>query len=141
MQKSERHSVILDLISGRIIRRQDELAQELRAKGFDVTQASISRDLDELGIVKANGRYAKPELGSTGLNPLGVSAVETAGENLIVVLCSSGLASAAAVKIDAEGMKEIVGTIAGDDTIFIAVKDKHDQKATVKKVKLLFTTD
>jgi transcriptional regulator of arginine metabolism len=93
-----------------------------------------------LGVVKTNGRYARPELGSPSQNPLGVSAVETAGENLIVVRCSSGLASAAAVRIDAEGMKEIVGTIAGDDTIFVAVKDKHDQKAIVKKVKLLFTT-
>lgn len=138
MQKSERQKLILELISSRPIGRQDELAGHLRDAGLEVTQASISRDLDELGIVKRNGKYARVELEATESNPLGVSGVETAGDNLVVVRCSSGLASAAAVRIDSEGISQIVGTIAGDDTIFVAVKDRHDQKLVVKKIRLLF---
>ena len=138
MQKSERHNLILDLVSDRPIGRQAELARELRNRGFDVTQASISRDLDELGVVKVNGQYARAELGTADPNLFGVKAVEPAGDNLIVVRCSSGLASAAAVRIDGEKMKGIVGTIAGDDTIFVAVADRHGQKVVMKNIRLLF---
>ena len=138
MQKSERHNLILELVSDRPIRRQSELARELRNRGFDVTQASISRDLDELGIVKMNGQYARAELGTPDSNLFGVKALDPAGDNLIVVRCSSGLASAAAVRIDGEDIKGIVGTIAGDDTIFVAVADRHDQKIVMKNIRLLF---
>lgn len=138
MQKSERHNLILDLLSDRPITRQAELARELRDRGFDVTQASVSRDLDELGVLKVNGQYARAELGTADSNLFGVKAVEPAGDNLIVVRCSSGLASGAAVRIDGENIKGIVGTIAGDDTIFVAVADKHDQKIVMKNIRLLF---
>lgn len=138
MQKSERHNLILDLVSDRPIRRQSELARELRNRGFEVTQASISRDLDELGIVKVNGQYSRAELGTADSNLFGVKALDPAGDNLIVVRCSSGLASAAAVRIDGEEIKGIVGTIAGDDTIFVAVADRHDQKIVMKNIRLLF---
>jgi transcriptional regulator of arginine metabolism len=137
MQKSERQKLILELISDRTIARQDELAGELRQRGFEVTQASVSRDLDELGVVKVNGRYARAELDRDGANPLGISSIETAGENLIVIRCLAGLASAAAVRIDAERIEEIVGTIAGDDTIFVAVRDKRDQRSAQKSIRSL----
>ena len=140
MQKSERHNLILDLIAKRKISRQDEITQELGKRGIDVTQASISRDLDELGVVKLNGRYARVELGVTESNTLGISSIDTAGDNLIVVRCRSGLASAAAVRIDADGIREIVGTIAGDDTIFVAVRDRHDQKLVIKRLRSLWAT-
>jgi transcriptional regulator of arginine metabolism len=140
MHKTDRHKVILDVISHRPISRQDELATALRDSGFGVTQASISRDLDELGIVKVDGKYARMELPIAEASPFGVSAVEPAGENLIVVRCSSGLASAAAVRIDGSKIGEIVGTIAGDDTIFIAVNDAHDQKVAMKKLRMIFAT-
>jgi len=140
MQKSDRHNLILDLIARAKIGSQDELALELGKRGIDVTQASISRDLDELGVVKLNGRYARAELGFLESNPLGISSIDVAGDNLIVVRCRSGLASAAAVRIDADGIREIVGTIAGDDTIFIAVRDRHDQKLVIKKLRSLWAT-
>ena len=139
MQKSERQKLILEVISSQRVRRQDELARHLHDAGLEVTQASISRDLDELGVVKRDGHYTRVELEAAASNPLGVSAVDTAGDNLVVVRCSSGLASAAAVRIDSERIPQIVGTIAGDDTIFVAVKDRHDQKLVVKKIRLLFT--
>ncbi len=138
MQKSERHNLILDVIASRAVGRQDELAQLLSDAGFTVTQASISRDLDELGVMKVDGRYARVELPIAEASPFGVSAVTPAGENLLIVRCSSGLASAAAVRIDGSKITEIVGTIAGDDTIFIAVDNAHDQKVVLKKLKMIF---
>lgn len=138
MQKMERHKLILDVIESRHVSRQDELAQLLSDAGFRVTQASISRDLDELGVVKVDGRYAAIELPVEEASPFGVSAIIPAGENLIVVRCSAGLASAAAVRIDGSKIGEIAGTIAGDDTIFIAVDGEQDQKAAIKKLKMIF---
>ena len=138
MQKAERHKLILDLIAARPIGRQDELAQLLSDAGVHVTQASISRDLDELGVMKLDGRYAQVELPVAEASPFGVSAIVPAGSNIVVVRCSSGLASAAAVRIDASRVGEILGTIAGDDTIFIAVNDEHDQKLAIKKLKMVF---
>lgn len=138
MQKSERQSLILDLIASRPIGRQDELAEFLGEAGFSVTQASISRDLDELGVVKVDGRYARVELPVAEASPFGVSAIVTAGENLVIIRCSAGLASAAAVRIDGSKIGEIVGTIAGDDTIFVAVDSEHDQKLVMKKLRMIF---
>lgn len=140
MQKADRHKLILDVIAERPITRQDELAELLRESGFSVTQASVSRDLDELGVVKVDGRYTHLELPVAEATPFGISAIEPAGENLIVIRCSSGLASAAAVRIDGAAIEEIVGTIAGDDTIFIAVANGYDQKKTVKRLKLMLAT-
>jgi transcriptional regulator of arginine metabolism len=138
MQKSERQNRILDVISSRRISRQDELVNELKASGFNVTQASVSRDLDEIGVVKVDGHYEQAKLDDPVSNPFGLNAIEPAGECMIVLKCSSGLASAAAVRIDAEKLLEIVGTIAGDDTIFIAVRDVQDQKAAIKKLRSMF---
>ena len=138
MHKADRHKLILDVISERPVSRQDELAALLRDSGFSVTQASVSRDLDELGIVKVDGKYAHVQLPAAEISPFGVSAIEPAGDNLLVVRCSAGLASAAAVRIDASKVEEIIGTIAGDDTIFIAVGNAHDQKMAVRKLRSIF---
>lgn len=138
MQKNERQNRILDVIANRRITRQDELVDELKASGFNVTQASVSRDLDEIGVVKVDGHYARTELSDPVASPFGLTAIEPAGDSIVVLKCSSGLASAAAVRIDAEKIVEIVGTIAGDDTIFIAVRDAHDQKSAIKKLRSMF---
>ena len=132
-QKTKRQEELVKLISAERIASQAELAARLRSKNFDVTQASISRDLDELGVIKSAGVYTVPERPS-GASLFGLASLETSGETLIVAKCDSGLASAAAVRIDAARIHEIVGTIAGDDTIFIAVKDSRAQKAALKKI-------
>ena len=75
MQKTERQNRILDVISNRRISRQDELVGELRSLGFNVTQASVSRDLDEIGVIKVDGRYARAELNSSTANPFGLKAI------------------------------------------------------------------
>jgi transcriptional regulator of arginine metabolism len=133
MQKEQRQTAILKLIAARQIGRQEELAELLEKKGFAVTQSSVSRDLLDLGIIKARGYYALPKKPRQAL-AFGLLSLETAGENLIVAKCEAGLASAVAVRIDGAGIVEIVGTIAGDDTIFIAVRDKDEQKTVIKKI-------
>lgn len=133
MRKAHRQEILLKLISAERIASQSELARRLRSKNFDVTQASISRDLDELGVIKSAGVYTMPQKPS-GVAVFGLRRLETSGDALIVAKCDSGLASAAAVRIDAARVPEIVGTIAGDDTIFIAVKDARSRRPAMKKI-------
>lgn len=137
MHKTERQEIILNLISARQIGSQQELARILRTNGYSITQASISRDLEDLGVVKINGSYKRPERRVESVLS-GVQRLETAGDSLVVVKCLSGLASAAAVRIDAARIEEIVGTIAGDDTIFVAVKDQKAQRNVMRKIWELF---
>jgi len=133
MQNADRHQTILDLIAARPVSRQGELAQMLTERGFSVTQASVSRDLERLGVTKVNGRYVRRPNARRGA--YGMVSVLEAGENLIVVKCRSGLASAAAVQIDAAAIPEIVGTIAGDDTIFVAVSGAKEQARALKAIR------
>jgi transcriptional regulator of arginine metabolism len=137
MQKEHRQTAILKLISARQIARQEELTELLEKKGFPVTQSSISRDLFDLGIIKANGFYALPQKPRNAI-AFGLLSLTTAGENLIVAKCEPGLASAVAVRIDSIRIKEIIGTIAGDDTIFIAVGGKDEQKIVIKRIWQIF---
>jgi transcriptional regulator of arginine metabolism len=137
MTKGDRQLKILDLISTNEISTQEELNELLEKSGVFVNQSSVSRDLVELGIIKFNGNYTLPETRSEG-NIFGLSSLQTAGDNLIVAKCSLGLASAACVKLDNARIGEIVGTIAGEDTIFIAVKDAKTQKLAIRKLWELF---
>ncbi len=133
MIKEKRQRKICSLIQAKNIGTQDELTELLLKAGFSVTQSSVSRDLEKIGIVKVNGFYALPQT-TNGTSKFGLLSLETAGEHLIVARCESGLASAVAVRIDNAKLSELVGTIAGDDTIFIAVKDTKSQKAVIKKI-------
>jgi len=138
MQNMTRQQVILDLISNTPIGRQDELAKLLSDRGFNVTQASVSRDLEKLGIAKIHGRYMRQPTRRFGA--FGTVSFTEAGENLIVIKCGSGLASAAAVRIDAAGITDMIGTIAGDDTIFVAVKGSEQQARVIRNLKNILET-
>jgi transcriptional regulator of arginine metabolism len=133
MLKSERQKAIIRIISERPVSRQDELSSLLTGQGYQVTQASISRDLEELGITKVSGAYSLPRK-SFDTNSGGRLTLVPVGDNLVVAKCRPGLASAMAVRIDDAGISEIVGTIAGDDTIFIAVNDSSAQKSVIRKI-------
>ena len=137
MDKEKRQQKILSLIRARRIGTQQELAEQLERAGFAATQSSISRDLEELGVVKQHGHYTLPSAAS-GAAARGLLGLEPAGECLVVARCEPGLASAVAVQIDRAAIPEIVGTIAGEDTIFIAVAERKAQRAAVKKVWELF---
>ncbi len=137
MQKKERQNALLSLIATTSFASQGELASRLCLQGFRVTQASVSRDLVELGVAKSGGYYSPPQM-SGRESEFGAVRFETAGDTLIIGRCSSGLASAITVKIDAARIPEIVGTIAGDDTIFIAVRDSDAQAAASEKIAEMF---
>lgn len=137
MQKTKRQQKIMSLIRARRIGTQQELTTLLERAGFVATQPSVSRDLEELGVVKHNGHYTLPRA-AEGAAAHGLLGLDAAGDCLVVAKCEPGLASAVAVTIDGAGLDEIVGTVAGEDTIFIAVQERKAQRAVIKKVWELF---
>jgi transcriptional regulator of arginine metabolism len=136
MEKSKRQQKILNLIRARRIGTQQELSSMLERAGMLATQSSISRDLEALGVVKRGGFYTLPS--ANGTTSRGLLGLEPAGDCLVVAKCEPGLASAVAVEIDRAGIPEIVGTLAGEDTIFIAVPERKWQRVVMKKVLELF---
>ena len=128
--KRKRHVLILELIQQYEITTQDELLAKLRENGFEVTQATVSRDIKELRLVKAmspSGQYRYMAGAAQGDEYLAkfytifsgsVISVDYAG-NTCVVKCYAGMAQAACAAIDAMHFEGIVGTLAGDDTIFV----------------------
>ncbi len=133
-KKRIRQEMLLKVLRERRVASQGDFVRILTGMGLDVTQASVSRDLRELGIVKLNGRYA--ESGAPGVGGVGaaadprfelVTATEPVGANLIVIRTQTGCANSVAAALDERDLPEAVGTLAGDDTIFIAVRSRTDQ--------------
>jgi len=139
MSKEHRQKKILSLIRAKRIGTQEELKELLERTGVEATQSSVSRDLLELGIVKHHGHYTLPQASNGAGARRGLLSLDTAGDALVVAKCEPGLASAVAVEIDRAPLTEIVGTIAGEDTVFIAVGDRKDQRAVIKKVWEIFS--
>jgi transcriptional regulator of arginine metabolism len=137
MDKEKRHQKILSLVRARRVGTQAELAEQLARAGFSATQSNISRDLEELGVVKRAGRYVLPAA-TDGAAARGLLALDPAGDNLLVARCEPGHASAVAVEIDRAALPQVIGTLAGEDTIFIAVSDRKAQRAAVKRIWELF---
>jgi transcriptional regulator of arginine metabolism len=133
--KSSRQDEILRIIREKDVETQEELAEELRKNGYKVTQATVSRDIRELRLLKvaANGggfKYARPERHETAVSDRltrilndSLVNVDFSG-NMIVVKTLSGSANVAAEALDNLGWAEIIGTIAGDNTIFIVTKSE-----------------
>jgi transcriptional regulator of arginine metabolism len=138
MTSRARHQKILEIISAKPVATQQELAAKLSRRGFAATQSSVSRDIVRLGLTKLDGYYVAPEqavkIGGS------VTAIDTAGDNIIVIRTEVGLAQPAALTIDRAGIAEIVGTLAGDDTILVAVKNVAAQRMAIKKIVSLFST-
>ena len=135
--KSQRQAKILEIISTINVETQEQLLQELESAGFRSTQATISRDIKELRIVKelttlGTYRYttAAKEVPSTFSNRLNTIFRECVtrydyAQNLVVIHTLPGLASAAASSIDAMNMSVVVGTLAGDDTVLVVMRDNN----------------
>jgi transcriptional regulator of arginine metabolism len=136
MLKRARQKRILNLIRAKPIGTQEALRAHLEQAGVPATQSSVSRDLEELGVVKHHGRYALPH--ANGDATRGLLSLDTAGDILVVAKCLPGRASAVAVEIDDAALPEIVGTLAGEDTIFIAVRDPKAQRVSIKKIWEMF---
>jgi transcriptional regulator of arginine metabolism len=141
----ERQDAIRRIVSRSRVSSQEELCEKLAAKGFEVTQSSVSRDLAEMKIVKMDGAYVLPQ--ALGAPPAGPEAldgtrvflrsVKTAGPNLLVVKTTPGAANAVGMAIDQAQWAEIVGTIAGDDTLLIIVGGKREQKRIETRIEAL----
>ena len=134
-----RQDAILEILSAEEVRSQHDLLARLRARGFEVTQPSISRDLQELRVAKIQGRYragrAEPSApGYTGDLIGGIESIALAGPNLIVVRTPPGRATVVAIAIDQAGWREVVGTVAGDDTLFVAVAGRPQQSRVVARL-------
>jgi transcriptional regulator of arginine metabolism len=141
--RRKRHLKILELISTRAIHTQEELAEVLAGAGWDVTQSSVSRDIAALRLVKVDGAYRRPPRGVAARNPderrvvESVLTSEPAGDALIVLHTPPGDANRVAVALDRLSWPDVVGTIAGDDTIFMAVKDHAAQRRVMREVRKL----
>jgi transcriptional regulator of arginine metabolism len=139
MNKAYRQGQILRLIRTRTIRTQQELARELRRLGIRATQVTLSRDIRELGLVKTPQGYRQltPGVGGPGLAQLAAEFLHDAraAQNLVVLKTSPGHANTVAVALDREDWPEVVGTVAGDDTILVVTPNAR--KARLVQDKLL----
>jgi transcriptional regulator of arginine metabolism len=144
--KTKRQRAILSLIAARPIRSQEELAHLLEQRGYEVTQATVSRDIKELGLMKVplrNGdgqqfKYVEPSAGPSYTSRLHRVVAELAQSvrgagNLIVLKTQPGSAMMLASAIDAADWPEILGTVAGDDTVFVAVANAEQLPMLIQR--------
>lgn len=138
MRKKERQQKLLEVIKVKHIANQHDLLIELSRLGVEANQASVSRDLNELGVAKVHGIYMVPSIqkGESALTDF--LTVESAGDHLLVVKTDIGKAQAVAQEIDELKISEIVGTLAGDDTILVATKSAAHQKVATQKIMRCF---
>jgi len=142
--RKQRLMRVLEIISTRPVRTQDELVEALAGEGHRVTQSSVSRDIARLGLVKVDGVYHRPppdELRAIDPDELrireGLLTVVSAGDVLVVVRTPPGEANRVGVAIDRLAWPEVVGTLAGDDTIFVASKDRPGQRQVMERLREL----
>ncbi len=147
--KNERHATIKEIIAREVIETQEDLADALRAHGIQVTQATVSRDIKELLLIKipigdGRYRYAMPMKESViftsdrvkRLFADTVTGVD-ASENIVVIKTLPGSANTVAAAIDHGSWDEIIGTVAGDDAILCVVKPKSAVKTVIARVESL----
>lgn len=144
--KSKRHVKILELIRKNEIETQEELAEHLEREGYQVTQATVSRDIRELKLTKvamANGRQKYAALSEKSGDMLqkytrifkdAFLSMDMA-QNILVIKTVSGMAMAGAAALDAIDCQEIVGSIAGDDTIMCAVRTVEDTEVLMERLR------
>ena len=143
-QQLERRAAIVRILREGLVRRQQDLVRLLKKEGHDVTQSSVSRDLRDLGVLKASGRYVLPPdevtraNGDFGTLSQFVRGLKRAGPSITVLRTTIGAAQSVAVAIDKAQWPEVAGTISGDDTIFIATATPRDQQELISRLRALF---
>jgi transcriptional regulator of arginine metabolism len=139
-----RRAAILRIIRESPVGKQDELVRLLKKQGIEATQSSVSRDLRELHVAKAGDRYIVPAnevampTNRMALVAQFVLEAKTAGPSLTVVKTTTAAAQSVAEAIDTSGWPEVVGTIAGENTIFIATEDSRAQKKLIERLREVF---
>ena len=144
--KSARHNLILEIIENRDIETQEELAEELKMHGVKVTQATVSRDIRELKLTKVltghgGYRYILPPkdsgLAGSKLNHALLESIIMidVAMNIVVIKTIQGLASAACAMLDSMAIPDLVGSIAGDDTAFLAMRDNQSAEQICREIR------
>ena len=145
MEREDRLRVLLELVIGGRYRKQDELVEALEARGVQVTQSSVSRDIRDLGLRKHEGFYvAPPEMlaGPSGPDMWAfATSVRSAGDNLVVIHSKPATAQTLAIELDSASWPGVVGTIAGDDTVFVAVTDAAACREIVRRLRFIAGLD
>ena len=147
MSKKKRLAYILSIINQQDVSTQDELTELLTNQGFDVSQSTVSRDIKELNLIKLDERgkykYVQPNSLNNNLSPQLISlfkqiivSIECAN-NLIVIRTLSGNASAAGMAIDEMRFPQVLGTVAGDDTVLVIAKTNADAEIVLKSLRTL----
>lgn len=146
--KTKRHAKILEIISSYAVDTQEELLGHLKKAGFDVTQATVSRDIKELRLIKTLGsdgryRYSTMKQEADGISSKfhslfsdAVLHIDLAG-NIVVIKCHSGMAQAACAAMDSLHWDAVVGTLAGEDTFICLTKDESQAVGLVTELKKL----
>ena len=143
-QQLERREAIVRILRAEAVRRQQDLVRLLKKAGHAATQSSISRDLRDLGVLKASGHYVLPGHEVTRANgdfstlTRFVRELRRAGPSLTVLRTSVGAAQSVAVAIDRAEWPEVAGTLSGDDTIFIATANTRAQEELIGRLRALF---
>jgi transcriptional regulator of arginine metabolism len=146
--KTQRHAAILKIVRRDRVGSQEQLRELLVAEGFDVTQATLSRDIRELGLAKVSApdggsHYSPPAEGAAGVRPhleqlLPTMLVSADGVGpLLVLKTATGAAQALALALDGAGWAEIIGTIAGDDAILVIARGERARRAVQTRLKEL----
>ncbi len=144
--KTQRQSIILDVVEHEAVRSQEQLRHLLSSRGFDVTQATLSRDIKELGLLKRSSDGAYQPAGADSTSH--ASALDTLGralseylvniepvQQLVVLKTGAGQAQLLGLAIDRSRLPEVAGTLAGDDTILIIARDAKSAQAVVKQLR------
>ena len=142
MDKVYRRTQIVDLLRNEEVETQDDLRRKLKRRGIHVTQATVSRDIEELGLVKTRTGYRLPDAVGpiASIQPtLAIVLKEFLSEtrlaaNLVILKTRPGNAHSVAAALDANPWDEVIGTIAGDDTIFVATPSSHQAELIRKKI-------
>jgi transcriptional regulator of arginine metabolism len=143
-EQADRREAIMRILRDGSVRNQQDLVRLLKKEGHEVTQSSVSRDLRDLGVLKAAGGYVLPPEETTRANgdfrslAQFVRGVKPAGPCLTVLRTTIGAAQSVAVAIDKAEWPEVVGTISGDDTIFIATNGASAQATLGERLRSLF---
>ncbi len=138
-QTSRRHELIADIVGSYSVSSQAELGELLAERGIRVSQSCISRDLSQLGAVKRDGAYTLDRSdiadGDRGALAAYGRGVDQAGPHLAIVRTATGSAQRIALFLDRSGWREVLATLAGDDTIFIATRNQTEQRALLARLR------
>jgi transcriptional regulator of arginine metabolism len=139
--QDQRRKTILKLLAEQPMKRQIEIGRVLRKMGYKVTQSTVSRDLEALGVVRREGVYilpaAKGDEGALGTMEQFIRRVRTAGPYMLTFETSPGMAKAVAVSLKSAAWPEVMGILAEDDTLFVATDNVYDSRLLLQRLKRL----